>query len=301
MFPSDSSDELYRLRWDSSKQVVDLSNSFQAFRNDEELLDVSLVCSSGKVGGSTLKAHKVVLAAYSPVFKQMFNRLSDPRSPIVFLKGISFDNLSYMLDFMYQGSVDVPKSKINEFFADAQELQIRGLRGDNNNESSKEERRDRKPIVKSFQSSKMSDMIRTKKRLKMEEEEPEQREEDIFEYKSQSDEMTGSSLKRARRAPTKTNLKTEIDDDQSQTYASEFSLNDDPLDRHNQSQDKRPSSIGISSYSAEDRARIEAMFEKTDKWSGSESKKRCLYACKLCSKELRSDRRVQHLRTTHPN
>jgi len=294
------SDELYRLRWDSSKQVVNLSNAFEAFRNDEQLFDVSLVCSSGNGGGSTLRAHKVVLAAYSSVFKDMFIRLSDKKDPIVFLKGISQDNLSSILDFMYNGSVDIPKSMINEFFSDAQELKIKGLKGDNN-----EETRNKKPVGKSYE-SKINESIRSKQRVKREEESElnlEYKSQDMSDLNTWAEEMAGGSLKRARRMPSKIGLKTELDEDKSVFYASETGFNEDPLDRSYSAPERKPNNQPqnyISSYSNEDRARIEATFEKTDKWSGSESKRRSVYQCRLCSKELRSDRRLKHLKSTHP-
>jgi len=282
MYSSDnsSSDELYRLRWDSSKQVNDISNAFQSFRNDQELLDVSLVCSSSNGRNKTLRAHKVVLAAYSTVFKNIFRSLSDRRDPVVYLKGITHGNLSFILDFMYQGNVDIPKSMINDFFADAQELQIKGLRKDDNEDDSlNEQTRSKKLISKSFDA--MKEAMKSRKRVKMEEEEPV--------LIGGFDEEETSNLKRARRVPSKATLKTELEDNS----------NDDPLDHSFPKKEKRP--LNISSFSDEDKARIEAMYEKTENWAGSESKKRCLYSCKLCSMEVRSDRRAYHLVRRHPN
>merc|ERR1719167_702024 len=136
---------------------------------------------------------------------------------------------------MYHGSVDVPKSKINEFFTDAQELQIRGLRGDSNNESPKEDMTNRKQVSKSYPSSKIGEVSRMKKRLKMETEDSELTSEfgsqDISDINRSAEEVLGSSLKRARRLPPKTNLKTDLDDNYRQSYGSESMLNGDQHDR----------------------------------------------------------------------
>jgi len=121
------SEEMYCLRWESHKSVVDLSKVFQDFRENEVLFDVSLGCSIDDGGSTSLKAHKLVLSAYSPVFKDMFTRLREKNDTFIYLKGISRENLSYMLDFMYQGSIDIPKSQINSFLSDAHEFQIKGL------------------------------------------------------------------------------------------------------------------------------------------------------------------------------
>jgi len=94
-----------------------------------ELLDVSLVFANGNGVGASLRAHKLLLAAYSPVFKDMFTHSSQSDS-CLYLKGVLKDNLSLILDFIYHGIVDVPKSKMNSFLADAHELQIQGLRSE---------------------------------------------------------------------------------------------------------------------------------------------------------------------------
>jgi len=121
-----ASDQTYRLRWKNST-AVDLPTVFRTFRDNEELFDVSLGCSINSGGSASLRAHKLILAAYSPVFKDMLNRLTDRSDPFIYLKGISRDNLSHILDFIYNGSVNISKSNINSFLADAEELQIRGL------------------------------------------------------------------------------------------------------------------------------------------------------------------------------
>ena len=67
--------------------------------------------------------------------------MNDKKDPAIFLKEISHDNLASMLDFMYQGSVDIPKSVLNDFIADAEELQIKGLRGVNDDDYRSEKER----------------------------------------------------------------------------------------------------------------------------------------------------------------
>ena len=67
--------------------------------------------------------------------------MNDKKDPAIFLKEISHDNLASMLDFMYQGSVDIPKSVLNDFIADAEELQIKGLRGENDDDYRSEKER----------------------------------------------------------------------------------------------------------------------------------------------------------------
>lgn len=124
--PKIDSNEMYRLRW-QAEYGVDLPTEFRKFRDNEELFDVSLVCSVADGGSASYSAHQVILAAYSPVFKDLFTPFNKKKDPCIYLKGISESNLSAILDFIYCGSVDVPKHDVSEFLRDAQELQIKGL------------------------------------------------------------------------------------------------------------------------------------------------------------------------------
>merc|ERR1712126_11233 len=129
-----SSEDKYRLKWESTTKPVDLQDIFQTLRNNEELFDVSLGCSTEDGGTAKVMAHKLVLSAYSPVMKELMTHLQGKNEPFVYLKGISQENLSCILDFMYNGCVDIPKSNLNQFLEDAQELQIKGLKVSNEGE-----------------------------------------------------------------------------------------------------------------------------------------------------------------------
>jgi len=300
----ENSDEMYRLRWDSSKQVVDLSNSFNSFRNDDELLDVSLVCSNNKGGSVTLRAHKLILAAYSPVFKDMFKNMNDKKDPAIFLKGISHDNLASMLDFMYQGSVDIPKSVLNDFIADAEELQIKGLRGENDDDyRSEKERNDFARTAKTnpkasrlgldqdpWSNMGLDKTKRSNKPMKRElEDKPASNDflsNDLSEFESLIKDSDTNNLKRAKRPPKKKAKTEPLDDD------APFTADIKPKVASHKSHN-------LSSMDSEEKAQLESMFEKLDKWGGSDTRKRALYQCKQCSWEGRSDKRAQHMRANH--
>jgi len=299
---NESSDEMYRLRWDSSKQVVDLSNAFQHFRDEEELLDVSLVCSDSNGGSVTIKAHKVVLAAYSTVFQDMFKSLNDKKDPAIFLKGISHNNLSSMLDFMYQGSVDIPKSVLNDFIADAEELQIKGLRGGNDDGGRKESPRSAKPIQKNTNiTSKYDSIKKPNKSVKRELEdilaEDSFDSPDLSRYDTLSAEAEVGDLKRAKRPPKKAKKEQ---DESMVSLITDSEQNDSMADISHRSV-KKESKLNLSSMDSEEKARLDSNFEKLDKWGGSEARKRSLFQCRHCSWEGRSDKRAQHFRANHAN
>jgi len=309
-----SANDMYRLRLDTSKQLGDLTNAFENFRSDEEFLDVSIVCSNGVGRSATLKAHQLILAAYSPIFKEMFNSLNDKKDPVIFLKGISYNNLSSMLDFMYQGCVDIPKSVMSDFLADAQELQINGLRGENDgNDYTKQE----PGIINQnmngindlnnqvFQSNRDVKMdleqtllmngyvlpLLNKERKEKKVKEEKSIEEELNDFDNLNEESEETSLKRKKLLKNLQKLKAEQVDEQTLNYSFEVLKKDlkpvehaytDPIDEY-------------------EKIRAEQLFVKQpNKWVGGNNKRRSVYKCKLCEREVRTDRRAKHLRANHP-
>ena len=104
----------------SSKNfLTDLNNCFQELFKSRELTDVTLVFDDQK----QLEAHRIILSAWSPVFRSMFANNSHPH-PIIFLKGMSYQNVLYILEFLYKGEVTIAKDSVDEFLSDAEDLQI---------------------------------------------------------------------------------------------------------------------------------------------------------------------------------
>ena len=112
--------EQYCLRWNDFQANV--TGALSDIRDGEEFLDVTLVSD-----GREIRAHKLVLSSCSPLFRQMLKRSSAHPSPMVFLHGIRFADLSAILNFMYHGEVNVGQDELSTFLAAAEELRIRGL------------------------------------------------------------------------------------------------------------------------------------------------------------------------------
>lgn len=79
------------------------------------------------VEGKLLKAHKVVLSICSPYFQEMFITMPSNQHPILILKDMSARLVSNLLEFMYQGSVNVKQDELQAFMKIAETLQIKGL------------------------------------------------------------------------------------------------------------------------------------------------------------------------------
>lgn len=88
--------------------------------------DVTLTCADGK----QVPAHRLVLAGCSAVLKTILTSrvgTSGQHKPHLYLRGVSKDDLSALLTFMYQGEVSLPQDQLNSFLAVAEDLQVKGL------------------------------------------------------------------------------------------------------------------------------------------------------------------------------
>ncbi|KAG4079981.1 hypothetical protein HA402_006293 [Bradysia odoriphaga] len=112
-------DDEFALCWNNFQD--NLSSGFQTLFDRGDLVDVTLA-----VDGKLLQAHKIVLAICSPYFQEMF--ITNPcKHPIIILKDVTFHVMSELLQFMYQGVVNVKHTDLAAFMKIAQSLQIKGL------------------------------------------------------------------------------------------------------------------------------------------------------------------------------
>ena len=88
---------------------------------DNELVDITLACENESV-----QAHKVILSACSPFFKRVLLKTKHP-NPFIYIKGIHYQDLLAILDFIYKGETDLAEEDVNRFINAAKELEISGL------------------------------------------------------------------------------------------------------------------------------------------------------------------------------
>lgn len=119
--------ENFCLRWNDFEANV--SSAFRELRAESDFFDVTLVCDDS--GSRTLQAHRVILSACSPFFKQMLRTtaVASPGhpNPLVYLRGVRFHELESILDFIYHGEVNVAQEDLKTFLGVAEDLQIKGL------------------------------------------------------------------------------------------------------------------------------------------------------------------------------
>ena len=117
-----NADEKLCLQWNDFKENV--SSTFGDLRQDKDFTDVTLACEDGQ----QVEAHKVVLVASSPFFLNILKRNKHPH-PLIFMRGVKPENLMAMVDFLYHGETNVDQENIDFFLILAEELQLKGLRG----------------------------------------------------------------------------------------------------------------------------------------------------------------------------
>ena len=100
----------------------DVSSAFGDLRDDKDFTDVTLACEDGQ----QVEAHKVVLIASSPFFLNLLKRNKHPH-PLVFMRGLNFENLLSLVDFLYHGEANVFQDNLDSFLGMAEEFQLKGL------------------------------------------------------------------------------------------------------------------------------------------------------------------------------
>ncbi|KRT82425.1 BTB domain-containing protein, partial [Oryctes borbonicus] len=97
------------LKWNNFQSS--LISAFESLQTTEDLADVTLTTE-----GINIKAHKIILSACSPYFRNIF-------------KDVFYDDLLAILKFMYHGEVLVTKDRLHSFLQTGEVLQVSGLIG----------------------------------------------------------------------------------------------------------------------------------------------------------------------------
>ena len=114
-----TSAEKFCLRWNDFESNV--SVAFRELREEKDFFDVTLACEDSQVS-----AHKVILSACSPFFRSVL-RKNPHQHPLLYLKGVKYQEMLAVLNFMYQGEVNVAQEELNSFLAVAEDLRVKGL------------------------------------------------------------------------------------------------------------------------------------------------------------------------------
>ena len=108
------------LKWNDFH--VNVSKSFSTLRKEQDFHDVTLVSDDNEV----ISGHKVVLSASSEFFKNIL-RKADHAKPMIYLNGVRSKDLRQILDYIYEGEVQLFQEEVDKFLSIAYKLKIDGL------------------------------------------------------------------------------------------------------------------------------------------------------------------------------
>ena len=110
------------LQWNDFKD--NLCTAFGSFRGEVDFTDVTLVSEDGE----QVEAHKVILAASSPFFRDLLKK-KKPAHPLIYLRGVKSEELAAIIAFLYNGEANIFQENLDSFLALADQFQLKGLTG----------------------------------------------------------------------------------------------------------------------------------------------------------------------------
>jgi len=100
---------------------TNMTVAMKDLREEKDFFDLTIACEDAQI-----QAHKVILSACSPFFRNLL-RCNPHQHPLLYLKGVKFKELLGILDFMYNGEVNVAQEELKQFLAVAADLKVKGL------------------------------------------------------------------------------------------------------------------------------------------------------------------------------
>ena len=114
--------ELLTLSWDDFDNKC--PKAFKELWLDTDLSDVTLATEDN----GQLNAHKVILAACSPLFKRLLQKNNNGQ-PLLYLMGVQLAQLQQLLSYIYLGQCDLTQDQFPAFMATSKQLEVEGLSG----------------------------------------------------------------------------------------------------------------------------------------------------------------------------
>ena len=113
--------EKYTLKWHSYSDH--LKEAFGDMMTSSEFADVTLVTDDKQ----QIRAHRNILSACSPVFKNILQLDSKNANPVIYLRGIQHLEMKSIMQFIYLGEARFHEERMNEFLMVSKNLEIKEL------------------------------------------------------------------------------------------------------------------------------------------------------------------------------
>merc|ERR1711949_22251 len=100
-----------------------LRDMMREMMTSDDFTYVTLVTDDKK----TIKAHRNILSACSPVFKNILQMEINISHPVIYLRGIQYSEIESILQFIYLGEAKFNEERMNEFLSVSKNLEIQEL------------------------------------------------------------------------------------------------------------------------------------------------------------------------------
>ena len=114
--------EKFALKWNDFQ--TNWNKSLIEWRKETDFADVTLI-SEDKVKFS---AHRILLSSCSTMFKFILKDNTQV-NPLLYLGGVSSKNIGFILDYIYNGEVNLYQEHLDGFLESAEKLEIAGIIG----------------------------------------------------------------------------------------------------------------------------------------------------------------------------
>ena len=113
-------EEKFSLKWNDYQKNI--TTTFQDLRHESDFYDVNLVTDDQ----NHFSAHKVVLSSCSEYFQSIL-KISQHSHPLLCLEGITSFELNNVMDYIYNGEVQILQDQVTQFINVALRLKLKGL------------------------------------------------------------------------------------------------------------------------------------------------------------------------------
>ena len=121
----------YNLNWETFPDH--LTQTVSLLRDNSNFADVTVLCDDLQ----EVKAHRFILSACSNVFRKIFE---NNINPCIYLKGVKYEVMNALLDFMYNGQTVVEEENLSELLSVAKDLDVKELNDDEHSASDNEDK-----------------------------------------------------------------------------------------------------------------------------------------------------------------
>ena len=156
-----SINEKFCLKWNDFQENI--NSSFKELREGGDFSDVTLVCQDDQL----VEAHRVILSACSPVLQNILKK-NQHNHPLIYMRGLKAKHLFAIVDFMYQGEANIYQEDLDGFLSLAEELQLKGLSGGNDDNESTQNSSSANELESTKLDTKLKPLVQSKSKIKFE-------------------------------------------------------------------------------------------------------------------------------------